>query len=160
LLLVGVFCPLLSVPLAGSMSYFSNPNAHSDGIIILALAALAAVCSLVAPGTGDGGRRASLVTVAAGLGSLGLVLFTYATIQQRLSSARADMMRQLDGNPFRGLAELAVNAVHFEWGWAVLLLGAILVVGGAAAGAGVGQRPRVAVLALLAALSSWVIWVN
>jgi hypothetical protein len=47
-------------------------------------------------------------------------------------------LRSMPDNPFRGLAELAVNTIHFEWGWAVLLLGAILVISGAAVGTDAG----------------------
>src|SRR5210317_2021612 len=39
LLFIGVFCPILSVPIRGNMNYFQNGN--GDGTIVLGLAAIA-----------------------------------------------------------------------------------------------------------------------
>ena len=44
LLLVGVFCPLVSLPFVGSITYFGN--GRQDGWFILAFGAIAAVTAL------------------------------------------------------------------------------------------------------------------
>ena len=36
---------------------------------------------------------------------------------------KAEMAEKMAGNPFGGLAELAVNSVELQWGWAVLVAG-------------------------------------
>jgi hypothetical protein len=43
----------------------------------------------------------------------------------------ANVSRDLSDNPFRGLADAAVSSVQIEWGWAVLLAGAVSLVASA-----------------------------
>lgn len=40
-----------------------------------------------------------------------------------MSEARLEMERDLAGNLFRGHADMAVESVQLQWGWAVLLIG-------------------------------------
>ena len=118
----GPFCPLVSMPLVGNMSYFSNPSGPTDGVIILALAAGAGLCAIL---------RRPVITALCGMASVGVAGTSYIMLFQKISTVKADMARELADNPFRGLAELAANAVQFQWGWAVLLLGGLMVAGGA-----------------------------
>jgi hypothetical protein len=46
-----------------------------------------------------------------------------------MSQATKQIEIELRDNPFRGLADLAVQSVQLQWGWAVLVIGiAFLVV--------------------------------
>ena len=47
--------------------------------------------------------------------------------QMRMSEMRDKMNTELAGNPFRGLAEGMAQAVQIQWGFGVLLVGAVLV---------------------------------
>ncbi len=40
------------------------------------------------------------------------------------------MESELEGNPFRGLADATVNSIQLQWGWVVILLGIGLILGG------------------------------
>jgi len=42
------------------------------------------------------------------------------------------MENELAGNPFRGLADLAMQSVQLQWGWALLIIGAIFIIVAAA----------------------------
>jgi amino acid transporter len=103
------------------MNYFQN--GQGDGIIILVLAGATALLCLI--------RRFSLLWLT-GLGSLGLVAFTFISFQSHLSTAKKSIKEELAGNPFAELAAMAVQSVQIQWGIAVLAIGAILVVTSAA----------------------------
>jgi hypothetical protein len=42
-----------------------------------------------------------------------------------MQDIHAQMEPRLAGNPFRGIADLAVTSVQLEWGWVVLVGGVI-----------------------------------
>lgn len=121
ILFVGVFTPIISLPIVGSMNYFQNGK--GDGVIILALA----ICSLILTLTKR--YRGLWFT---GTGSLAVMIFTFINFQVRMSEMQAQMESQLSGNPFRGLADMAIHSVQIQWGWAVLIVGAGLVIAAAA----------------------------
>jgi ketosteroid isomerase-like protein len=76
---------------------------------------------------------------------MGLSLFTLVNFVIRMSELREQMKAQLATNPLSGLADLAMNSVQLQWGWAILMLGGSLVVaGGAIRGDGnsSSQRPN------------------
>jgi len=116
-LFVGVFAPLISVPIMGSMNYFQNGK--GDGTIVLGLAVVSLLAALA--------RKYKWLWFT-GLGSLGMLTFTFFNFQYRMSSMKADMGKELEGNPFRGLADLAVQSIQMQWGWALLLAGALMLV--------------------------------
>ncbi len=115
LLFVGVFAPLLSVPIMGSLNYFQNGK--GDGTVVLGLAVISLVVAL---------HRSYHWLWFTGLGSLGMMAITFVHLQSRLSSLKADMAKALEGNPFREIADLAAQSVQMQWGWALLLAGALM----------------------------------
>jgi hypothetical protein len=119
-LFVGVFTPIISLPFVGSMNYFQN--GRGDGVIILALAIVSLILTLTK-------RYGGLWFT--GLGSLAIMIFTFINFQTRMSEAKAQMETQLSGNPFRGIADIAMQSVQIQWGWAVLIVGAGLVIAAA-----------------------------
>jgi hypothetical protein len=121
LLFVGVFCPIVTVPIVGQMNYFQNGD--GDGRFVLVLAAASAILTIA--------RKFPLMWLTGG-GSLGLVAYTFISFQSALNERKQQMQTELEGNPFAGLAQLAVQSVQIQWGFAVLVLGAILVIAAAA----------------------------
>lgn len=107
--------PIVRLPFVGAMNYFQN--GRGDGAIVM-MFALVAVLLLV--------RRSYRMLWIPGLGSLAVVLFTFINLQHRLSETREEMAAELADNPFRGIAEAMTGTVQLQWGWAVLVVGSVL----------------------------------
>jgi hypothetical protein len=120
-LFIGVFTPIISVPIIGNMNYFQNGK--GDGTIILVLAVVSLILVLSKKFKG---------LWFTGLGSMAVMAFTFINFQMRMSDVKAQMNANLAGNPFRGLADMAMQSVQFQWGWALLIVGAALVISSAA----------------------------
>lgn len=120
-LFIGVFAPIVRVPIIGSMNYFQNGN--GDGVLVLILAIVSFVLVLMKKYQG---------LWYTGLGSLGILLFSFINFQMKLSNMKAEMESTLTDNPFRGFADVAMQSVQLDWGWALLILGSVLVVASAA----------------------------
>jgi hypothetical protein len=120
LLFVGVFLPLVSTPL-GSVNYFDN--GQGDGAIVLALAVISIILALT---------RSFGWLLISGLCSVGLPVYYLVTILKGLSHVRENMQTELADNPFKGIADLAINSVQIQWGWAILILGGVTVIVAAA----------------------------
>ena len=118
---IGVFTPIVNLPFVGGVNYFHNGS--GDGVIVLFLACISFFLTLT--------NRFRGLWFTGGA-SLALMLFTFVSFQTRLSQVKSDMKTQLAGNPFRGIADVAMQSVQLEWGWAVLVVGAGLVVASAA----------------------------
>lgn len=116
LMAIGVFMPLMTGPFGMNVNYFANGK--GDGWFILGLAACS-IALIIA-------RRFSLLWVTGGL-SFGLIGFTFFQFQSRISEVQSTMNKDLQGNPFRGLADAAMSSVQMQWGWLVLLIGAALI---------------------------------
>ena len=115
-LFVGVFAPIVSVPIMGNINYFQN--GQGDGTIILVLAVVSFILVLMEK------YRALWFT---GSASLAVMLFTLINFQAKMSQFKADMELELADNPFRGLADMAISSIQLQWGWALLVVGAALV---------------------------------
>lgn len=120
LLVIGVFSPIVSAPIMGNMNYIQN--GRGEGIIVLVLAATSFVLTLTNHYKG---------LWLTGVGSLGVMLFTFINFQSKMSQINAEMGGQLAGNPFRGLADVVVQSVQLQWGWAFLIVGAALLIAAA-----------------------------
>ena len=100
---------------AGSQRF---QNGKGDGVIIVLLAISTAGLALA-------GRAQQVLWT--GLASVAMLAFTFFRFQSGLSEMKERVATDLADNPFRGLADMAVNSVQLQWGWAVLVLGAALV---------------------------------
>lgn len=114
LLLAGLFTPLLSIPIVGSLFYM-RIGQEAYLLLVLALASFWLVLAQ---------RRRSLLAVASV--TLALTLLRLMTTQNGLSKMKAEMAVDLKDNPFAGLAELAASSVHLEWGWVVMIAGSVV----------------------------------
>lgn len=114
LLVVGSFAPLVSLPIIGAIN--ATRLEYSDGYILIGLAVLSIVLALVGrpKGLRYTGGAAFLITV----GNL-VMLFI------RVSDAKAKMAKDLEGNPFAGIAMAAAKSISLEWGWILLIAGSI-----------------------------------
>lgn len=121
LLFFGVFAPIVSIPIMGNMNFFQN--GRGDGTLILILAIASFVFLFL--------KKYNWLWFT-GIGSLVVMAITFINFQMKISELKRDMESQLAGNPFRGLADMAMQSVQLQWGWAVLVIGAGLVVACAA----------------------------
>lgn len=114
ILFVGVFTPIVSMPIVGSLNYFQN--GRGDGAIVLVLALISALLTAA--------RKYKGLLITGGL-SLAVLAFTFITFQWRISQAKASVKSDLGNNPFVGLGEAFMGAIQLQWGWAVLIVGSI-----------------------------------
>ena len=121
LMFLGVFMPIVSAPIIGNVNYFHNGKGDGVFVVILALASLACILR-------EKYRRLWFT----GIGSLGLMVFTIINLEIRIGRAKAQISKELADNPFGGLVGLAAESMQLQWGWAVLIMGAGLVIASAA----------------------------
>jgi hypothetical protein len=117
LLFVGVFTPIVSIPIVGSINYFNNGK--GDGVIILVLSLVSFILVL---------SRVYKGLLFTGLGSLAVLIFTFINFYNKMNEVTAQMETELADNPFKGLADTAINSVQLQWGWAILVVGSILII--------------------------------
>lgn len=121
LLMVGIFAPLIRIPIVGSVNYFQNGK--GDGVFILILAIISLALLII-------GRFKWLWIT--GFASLGLISFTLIFLVRLISELESTLQEDLSDNLFSGLASLLMESVQIEWGWLLLVGGAILVLAAAA----------------------------
>ena len=121
LLFIGVFLPIVQVPFLGSVNYFQNGK--GDGVILIVLAVISVF--IVA------GKEFKYlwITGGASLATLGYTLFNF---NSRMSVAHSQMQRDLANNPYADVGSAFLNMVQFQWGWAVLVIGAAALLASAA----------------------------
>ncbi len=112
LLFIGVFTPIINLPIVGSINYFNN--GRGDGVIVLVLAVIAIALTF--------GEKYGALWITGTL-ALAVILFTFINFQVRLSEMQDEMETKLAGNPFRGIADVAMQSIQLQWGWAVLIVG-------------------------------------
>jgi hypothetical protein len=120
-LFVGVFLPIVSLPMVGSMNYFQNGKGDGTIIIVLAIISLFMVLS----------KRYKGLWYT-GIGSLAVLIVSLINAQIKISEAKTKMNADLADNPFRGIADLAMQSVQLQWGWAIMIIGAVLLIAAAA----------------------------
>lgn len=114
---IGVFMPLISLPVVGSINYFHNGK--GDGVFVLVFAFISLL--LVLSHRYRGLWVTSLLSAA-------LLLFSVTRFQWGMSELKADMSTELAGNPFRGIADVAVASIQLQWGLGVMVIGLTLLI--------------------------------
>jgi hypothetical protein len=104
----------VTVPFLGGQNYFQN--GAGDGSIVLVLAAIGFLLIWK--------NRFRELFFTAGLSSL-VCIYTFITLLTRLNELRDKMHSELRDNPFGGLADAAMQSVQIQWGWILLIGGAI-----------------------------------
>ena len=116
MLFIGVFAPIVSIPVVGSIIYFEI--GRGDGVAVLCLTVVSFLLLLAK-------RYRSLWFT--GLASLGVLAFSFITLQIKISEMKNTLSVELASDPFRGLTKIAVQTVQIQWGWALLMIGAALI---------------------------------
>lgn len=117
LLFVGVFTPIVTLPIVGSINYFRSGK--GDGAIILVLAVVSCFLTLASK------YKWLLLT---GLSSIALLSLTLFRIYDALTETRSQIEANTEGSLLGGLARVAMQSAQLEWGWAVIFIGAILLI--------------------------------
>ena len=112
ILFFGCFSPLFHLPIVGSVSFIGN--GEGDGIVVVALAIVAAVLLFI---------RAYPWVLAPAAGATLISEITFFKFVSGMSSMRAQLAGEMKDNPFAGLASAFVQNISLEWGWALLLIG-------------------------------------
>lgn len=113
LLIVGIFCPIVSI-LGINLSYFDSFRMESgavDGLIIAGLGVISLVIALL---------NKTRILIVTGLLALGVMAIDFFNFKSKMSEASSS------ANP--ELSSTLSNLVQLQWGWAVLLLGALLLI--------------------------------
>jgi hypothetical protein len=116
-LLIGSICPIVSLPVVGSVNYLHN--GRGDGLLIIAIAIASAYFALTS-------RYVQLRRT--GLAALAVISTTLWMFQIKIGEIKASLERDLADNPFRGLADLAFSSVRLEWGWVLLIGGSMTLI--------------------------------
>jgi hypothetical protein len=111
---LGAFCPIITLPIIGSLNYVMRGN--GDGIIIVGCSA--AIITLAICGY----RRTTALFAA---GALVTMVVTLSELAAILIKAQAQAARSAKSDPFGGLASLMMSSVGLGWGWVLLFGGAI-----------------------------------
>jgi hypothetical protein len=115
---LGAFCPLVSLPIFGSLNYMMS--GQGDGVIIVGCSA--AIIGLVVTGY----RRTSAIFAVC---ALFMMIVTLMRFVSALSEARHDLLKSNSGtHVFDGLTKLVLDSVGLEWGWVPLFGGAFGVI--------------------------------
>ena len=109
---VGVFAPIVSLPLLGSANFFGNGQ-NGTGVVLLMVAGGSVILTFLET------YRALWLT---GAGALGVVAFTFITLVTDMSRTAATLNAQLANTPLQGFGSVVAQSVQLEWGWGGLLL--------------------------------------
>lgn len=116
-LFIGVFLPVISVPIIGDINMFLN--GEGDGVYLLIMAGVSLIMALL-------GKFKWLWFT--GLGSLSLILYGLYSCRLMISEMKDKLNLELADNPFRGLADMAMQSIQLQWGWAVLISGTLMLI--------------------------------
>jgi hypothetical protein len=110
-LCVGIFAPIMSLPLIGNVNYL---YLKGDSIIILILAIISLIIILQ--------DKYQLLWITATT-TLGVIIIGFFHTQLLLLQVRVGIEELLSPAMFRGLVDVAVNSIQIQWGWILLFLG-------------------------------------
>lgn len=114
-LIIGVFSPVISAPLIENITYYRNGSEF--GIAVLVIAGISLLVTF---------SRMYRVLPLLGAGALGVVGYTFINVQRKFSDARSQVSEGIGEGALRDLANSAIDTVQMQWGWAVLAVGAVL----------------------------------
>lgn len=120
LLFVGVFSPIVQLPIVGTINIYNQ--GEGDGIFILIVAALATIFTFTKH------FRFHVFAGSVVLVDVAIILYRFTS---KLSQAKSQLNIDMADNPFRGFADMAMKSVQLQWGWTVLVIGAVLLISSA-----------------------------
>lgn len=114
-LLLGVFLPVVSMPIVGTISIFST--GRIEGYALLALAVINLILVFK--------NKIQFLKVTSILSFL-IVLIGFLYLVLRLYQVKADISSELKDNPFGGLAEAMASTIQIQYGWLALFIGCLM----------------------------------
>lgn len=123
--------PFLGVPLFRDKTYWEL--SITGAIILLALTLL----SLIAAGF----RKFGWLYLT-GLASLGLLIYSIQKVGERKATVLSEITQSLEGSPLKGLGVGFVKSVDYRYGWAVMLLGVVILILVPLLGNRIGRRAK------------------
>jgi len=131
-LLLGFFCPILRLPIIGSMSYlgFMGLMVREGAVSEMTISGFLVIAAIVVALIAAVAKQPPLFWVPGLAGCMAAVLTIgkYFWLQGEMASK---MKKDLDGNPFAGLAQAMVQAVSLDFGIGVIVIGAALIIAAA-----------------------------
>ena len=115
ILFLGTFTPLVKLPIVGSLGLTNS----SIKAFIIACAVGSLILTL---------KKMYKWLTLTGLGAALTVTYIFLDFLMRIEDAKSSMDGELASNPFRGLADVAIESIHLEWGWLFLFVGAGLII--------------------------------
>jgi hypothetical protein len=116
LLLLGAFLPALSVPVLGSISYFDNGKGAGIFIVLLALASFILAA-----------RNRERFLLYTGSASAALVLAGMLYLMFKIDKLKSELASDASDGLASAFAGALSTTIQLQWGWAILLLGSLLV---------------------------------
>lgn len=129
MLAIGVFLPVVQVPKRGAITLV---DLESAGVIVLVLAAVAAAVALI------GWTRH---VVWPGAASLALLAYAYQRTNAEIARSRARLGTGIGDDPLAAVRDLAASNSKLQYGWAVLAIGALIVIAAGVLAWRAGRRP-------------------
>lgn len=117
LLALGIFMPFLGVRYFKDQTYWQL--SQTGAIILIALAVISIVIALY--------RKFSWLYITGG-GALGLLVYSIQQVETKKAGMLADVTQSLNGSPLKGLGTGFVKSLDYRYGWAVMLLGAVILI--------------------------------
>jgi len=111
ILFIGVFTPIISLPVVGNLNYFQNGK--GDGLVILVFSVFSVFLTLT--------KRYKFLLFT-GIGSLTTLAFTFIKFHESISQIESQI---------GALGEVILNTVQIQWGFAVLIVGAAFLIAAA-----------------------------
>jgi dolichyl-phosphate-mannose--protein O-mannosyl transferase len=117
---VGLFSPIIYSPNMGNLNYVDYiTEGEISGLMMLFL--LGVSFGLVV-------ARKYKGLLFTGVVSIGVMVFTLIQLQALISNAKRGIYTEISTNPFVGLADIYQDSFQLQWGFAVLLVGATLLI--------------------------------
>lgn len=131
-LLLGFFCPIIRLPIIGSMSYLNvlGLQLKKGDVNELTIAAFLTLAAMVGGVIVAVLRRRQLFWLPGVAGATATLLTVAVFIRIQMDMSR-NMDRDLKGNPFRGLAEAFAQSVSLDFGIGVIVIGTALLIAAA-----------------------------
>jgi hypothetical protein len=114
---VGTVCPIITLPLIGSINYLAGGK--GDGVFILGAALV-----------GAAGAAFGTVWLASiiGIGLLAFLLSRLGTFLSMIAQSKSEIEEASQGTGFGDIGNLFSLSLNLEWGWLVLFAGALLMI--------------------------------
>lgn len=117
LMAVGVFIPMLSIPVLRDDPF--SRLSPGGAAIILALGGLTILIAVL-------GRFRLLYLT--GLVAIALLIYTYVQVDRRKTAAQSDLKERVINTPLKNLSHGLISSVGLRYGWPIMMLGAAITV--------------------------------